>query len=418
MVVMLFIAWILSTNRSKINYRLVISGVILQLIFALAVLKMPFVSEGFKWLAHAFNEFLKISDAGAQFLFGAFMDESQSWGYIFAFKVLPTIVFFSAFMSLLYYLGIMQRLVYAFAWIMNKTMKLSGAESLAAAANIFVGQTEAPIVIKPYISKMTRSEILSLMTGGMATIAGAVLASYIGFLGGTDDASREAFATHLLCASIISAPAALVFAKIMIPETEEINRNLLISGEKSGSNILDAIGNGTTQGVKLAVNVGAMLLVFTAIMAVLNWMLGGIGGLFGWNEQIAVMSGGNFDSLSLQFILGYLLAPVAWLIGVPWEDCTTVGMLLGEKTILNEFYAYASLSDLMKSGGISNSHSIIIATYALCGFANFASIGIQIGGIGVLAPEKRVLLSQLGIRALVAGTLACFMTASIAGMLT
>ncbi|MBI1183845.1 Na+ dependent nucleoside transporter [bacterium] len=423
--VFLGIAYLLSSNKKLVNKKQIIWGLLLQLSFAIAVLKVPFVKDAFRYVANAFNGLLQVSEAGAEFLFGNLIDPSQSWGYLFAFKVLPTIVFFSAIMSLFYYLGIMQRIVYFFALVMKKTMKLSGAESLAAAANIFVGQTEAPLMVKPYIEKMTKSEIMALMTGGMATIAGAVLATYIGFLGDnwagiSGEAVGEArtlFATHLLCASIISAPAALLFAKIMMPETEKVNEELIISKEKSGKNVLDAISNGTTQGVKLAVNVGAMLLVFTAIMYGLNLLMGWVGEVSHLNEQIAVISGGKFDKLSLQFVLGYLMAPVAWLIGVANEDITMVGMLLGEKTVLNEFYAYASLADLIKGNAIGDEKSVIIATYALCGFANFASIGIQIGGIGVLAPGKRVLLSTLGVKALIAGTLACLMTAVIAGVL-
>lgn len=423
--IFLGIAYLLSSNRKEIKIRMVLWGLGLQILFAVAVLKVGFITNVFRSIANGFTALLEVSDAGAAFLFGNLIDPSQSWGYLFAFKVLPTVVFFSAVMSLFYYLGIMQRIVYAFAWVMKKTMKLSGAESLAAAANIFVGQTEAPIMVKPYIDKMTKSEIMALMTGGMATIAGAVLATYIGFLGdnwamigGVEVAeARTLFATHLLCASIISAPAALLFAKIIIPETERVNEDLIISKEKSGKNILDAISNGTTQGVKLAVNVGAMLLVFTAIMYGLNAAMAWVGELTNINESIAVVSGGKFDQLSLQFVLGYIMAPVAWLLGVANEDITLVGMLLGEKTILNEFYAYASLADLLKNNAITNEKSILIATYALCGFANFASIGIQIGGIGVLAPGKKVLLSKLGVKALIAGTLACFMTAAIAGIL-
>jgi CNT family concentrative nucleoside transporter len=328
-------------------------------------------------------------------------------------------------MSLFYYLGIMQRVVYVFAWAMGKTMKLSGAESLAAAANIFVGQTEAPIMVKPYIPSMTQSEIMALMTGGMATIAGAVLATYIGFLGDNwatvsgvpVEEARQLFATHLLCASIISAPAALLFAKIMVPETEVVNQSLTINKEKTGLNILDAIANGTGQGIKLAVNIGAMLLVFTALIYGINAFLGWLGDFADINEWVLQASDGKFSQLSTQFLLGYAMTPVAWLLGVPNGDLAYVGMLLGEKTMLNEFYAYASLADLLREGAIVHEKSVVIATYALCGFANFASIGIQIGGIGVLAPGKQLLLSQLGLRALMAGTLACLMTAVIAGLL-
>lgn len=422
--VFLGVAFLISEKKRKINFRQVAAGLAIQVGLAFLVLSSDNVQVGFRVVATGFNELLKVSDAGAEFLFGGLVDPSGSWGYLFAFKVLPTIVFFSAIMSLFYYLGIMQKIVYVFGWIMKKAMRLSGAESLAAAANIFVGQTEAPLVVKPYIEKMTRSEIMSLMTGGMATIAGAVLATYVGFLGDSwasvtglePDEARVEFAMHLLCASIISAPAALLFAKIIVPETETVNEDMEISKEKTGKNVLDAISNGTTQGVKLAVNVGAMLLVFTALMYGANALLGWFGGVTGINDNIMSFSDGRFDQLSLQFVLGYLMAPVAWLLGVADEDIIQVGMLLGEKTILNEFYAYATFADLLKAGAITNERSVFITAYALCGFANFASIGIQIGGIGALAPGRRVLLTKLGVKALVAGTLACFMTAVIAGL--
>ena len=297
-------------------------------------------------------------------------------------------------------------------------MQLSGAESLAAAANVFIGQTEAPLVVKPYLEKMTKSEMLCLMVGGMATLAGGVLAAYISFLGGDDEAQRIIFAKHLLTASIMSAPAAIIIAKMLYPETEEIDRKLDISKEKAGSNILDAISRGTIDGLKLAVNVGAMLLVFTALMAVLNWITeDGIGNLLGINDLIADNTDGRYSGLSMQYILGVIFAPVAWLIGVPTEDITVVGQLLGEKTILNEFYAYGSLRDLKNTGILTNYRSIVIATYTLCGFANFASIGIQIGGIGALAPSQRSTLAAFGIKALIGGTVAALLTATIAGML-
>lgn len=416
-VVILAIAFLLSNNRKKINYRLVLVGLALQVIFALGVLKIEFVKNGFKKVSSVFVSVLDFTKEGSLFLFGDLVGNTSNFGYIFAFQVLPTIIFFSALTSVMYYMGILQKIVYAFAWIMNKTMRLSGAESLAAAANIFLGQTEAPLIIKPYIDKMTKSEMMSLMTGGMATIAGGVLVAYIGFLGGEDNASRELFASHLLSASIMSAPAALLLAKIMIPEVETPNQKMEVNKDKIGSNILDAIANGTTEGLKLAINVGAMLLVFTAIMAMLNAILAWGGGIVGLNDIIASSTSGTYDSLSFQFILGYIFAPLSWVMGVANQDLTSVGMLLGEKTILNEFYAYASLGKMKEAGILTNERSIIIATYALCGFANFASIGIQIGGIGALAPNKRVELSQLGIRALIAGTLACFLTACIAGIL-
>ncbi len=435
MLFLLLVCYLLSSNRRKIAWRLVFSGLALQLIFAILVLKVPFVATIFEWFSEKVVAFLSLADVGANFVLGAWPDlaeifqvkfdengelikETFTIGYMFAFKVLPTIVFFSAFTSLLYYLGILQKIVYAFAWIMSKTMRLSGAESLAAAANIFIGQTEAPLVVKPYLDKMTKSEMLCLMVGGMATIAGGVLAAFIAFLGGDSDAERVIFAKHLLTASIMSAPAAIIIAKMLYPEVEAVNTKLDIAREKIGSNVLDAISKGTTDGIKLAVNVGAMLLVFTSLMAVLNWIsVDLVGAPTGLNDKISAATDGRYTELSMQYILGNVFAPIAWIIGVPSEDITVVGQLLGEKTILNEFFAYASLSDMKNAGAIANYRSIVIATYALCGFANFASIGIQIGGIGVLAPSQRRTLATFGVKALIGGTVAALLTATIAGML-
>ena len=418
MVFLLLVCFLLSANRRKINWRLVATGLALQIIFAILVLKVDFVAYGFDWVSKKVVEFLNIAEEGAQFVFGGLVDPSASMGYIFAFKVLPTIVFFSAFTSLLYYLGILQIIVKAFAWVMSKTMRLSGAESLAAAANIFIGQTEAPLIVKPYLDNMTKSEMLCLMVGGMATIAGGVLAAFIAFLGGDSIAEQAIFAKHLLTASIMSAPAAIIIAKMLYPETEEVDRTLDISKDKIGTNLLDAISRGTTEGLKLAVNVGAMLLVFTAIIAVFNWIfMDWIGAPLGLNDKIVSATDGRYEGLSLQYLLGTIFAPVAWIIGVPTDDITAVGQLLGEKTILNEFFAYATLSGMKTSGTIVHYRSIVIATYALCGFANFASIGIQIGGIGVLAPSQRATLAMFGIKALIGGTIAALLTATIAGML-
>jgi concentrative nucleoside transporter, CNT family len=417
-VFLILLCFLLSSNRSKINWRLVFTGLALQLVFALLALKVPGVASLFDWISDKVVTFLNFSEKGAEFLFGRLVTDMDTFGYIFAFKVLPTIVFFSAFTSLLYYLGILQLFVKAFAWVMSKTMRLSGAESLAAAANIFIGQTEAPLVVKPYLDRMTKSEILCLMVGGMATIAGGVLAAFIAFLGGDSDAEKIIFAKHLLTASIMSAPAAIIIAKMLYPETEKVDEKLDISKDKIGSNVLDAISRGTTEGLKLAVNVGAMLLVFTAIIAVFNWItVDIIGAPTGLNDLIASATEGRYTGFSLQYILGNVFAPVAWIIGVPSEDIIVIGQLLGEKTILNEFFAYASLSELKQAGAITNYRSIVIATYALCGFANFASIGIQIGGIGVLAPKQRSTLAKLGIKALIGGTVAALLTATIAGML-
>ena len=418
LVFLIFVGYLLSSNRRRIDWKLVGTGLVLQAVFAVMVLKIDSVANAFDWLSANVVTFLNFSEKGAEFLFGGLVTNQDTFGYLFAFKVLPTIVFFSAFTSILYYFGIIQTVIKGFAWVMSKTMRLSGAESLAAAANIFIGQTEAPLVIKHYLEKMTKSELMCLMIGGMATIAGGVLAAYIAFLGGSSEAEKIYFAKHLLSASIMSAPAAIVIAKILYPETEEVDRSLDISRDKIGVNILDAISRGTTDGLKLAINVGAMLLVFTAIIAVFNWItVDWIGGPTGLNELIASSTDGRYTGLSLQYLLGNLFAPVAWIIGVPAADIVAVGQLLGEKTILNEFFAYASLADLKNTGVLTTNRSIVIATYSLCGFANFASIGIQIGGIGGLAPSQKATLARFGFKALIGGTIAALMTATIAGML-
>ncbi|PSR01872.1 MAG: hypothetical protein BRD50_08060 [Bacteroidetes bacterium SW_11_45_7] len=427
---LLAIAFLLSNDRKNINWRIVITGIVLQFLFALGVLKVDFIREIFDAISSFFVKVLDFSEKGAEFVLGEWPETVKvrdgdgdiiTVGYIFAFKVLPTIIFFSALSSLLYFLGILQKIVYGFAWVMNKAMRLSGAESLAAAANIFIGQTEAPLIVKPYLDKMTKSELMALMTGGMATIAGGVFAAYIGFLGGDSEAQQQMFASHLLSASIMSAPAAIVAAKMLFPEMNpaSVNRELSIHSEKIGSNVLDAITNGTTEGLKLAVNVGAMLLTFIAMIAMFNYICEEwIGSWTGLNEMVVNSTNGRFDGFTLQYILGLLFSPFAWLLGVPSADMVVVGQLLGEKTVLNEFVAYSSLGQYKADGEMfQHQKSVIIATYALCGFANFASIGIQIGGIGAIAPSQRQNLSELGIKALIGGTIACFMTACVAGML-
>lgn len=416
LIFLLLVSYLLSTNRKAIRWKLVVSGVFIQILFAILVFKVPFVRLVFEWLAGFFVVILEFTREGSNFLFGGLLD-TKNVGYLFAFQVLPTIIFFSALTSLFYYLGVLQKVVYGIAWIMNKTMKLSGAESLSTAANIFLGQTEAPLMVKPYIPGMTRSEILCIMVGGMATIAGGVLAAYVGFLGGTDPEQQKIFATHLLTASVLAAPATIVASKMLLPETETVNENLDLPKEKIGSNLLEAITNGTTDGVKLAINVGAMLLVFTAMVAMVNFIIkDGIGEWTGLNETIKHASSGKTDGLSFQLILGYLFSPIAFIIGIPIDDILLSGQLLGEKTVLNEFYAYSSLARLKDAGAFVHTQTIIILTYALCGFANIASIGIQIGGISTMAPNQKTTLAQLGVKALIGGTIACFMTASIAGM--
>ena len=412
---LILITWLFSTNRSAIDWKLVGTGLVFQMIIAVLVLKVDWIEHGFEAVSRGFVGLIEYTDHGVDFLFGQFgIGKIQAPLLNFAFKILPTIIFFSALMSLLYYWGILQKVVYAFAWLMKKVMRLSGAESLAAAGNVFLGQTESPLLVKPYLGKMTKSEIMCLMTGGMATIAGGVLASYIGFLGGDDPEQRIFFAKHLLTASIISAPAAIIAAKILVPETEEINTDLSISKDKIGTNALEAISNGTTDGLKLAVNVGAMLLVFISLMALGNGILGWVGSFAGINDWIATNT--QYTVLSFELILGYIGRPIVWLMGIDWKESIFVGELLGTKTVVNEFVGYIKLGE-MKSAGVLSEKSIIMSTYMLCGFANFASIGIQIGGIGALIPNKKGLLSQLGMRSLLGGTIACLLTAVIVGMM-
>ncbi len=415
-VVLLGICYLASVDRKAIDWRLVGVGMLLQIILAVLILKVPGVSFIFDWLARGFQGILEFSGAGAEFMFGDLVAKVDSFGYIFAFQVLPTIVFFSAFTAALYYFGVLQKVVYGLAWLMSKTMGLSGPERLAAAANVFIGQTEAPLVVKPYLEGMTRSEVMCLMTGGMATIAGGVFAAYVGYLGGSDPEMQVYFAKHLLTASIISAPAAIVAAKILYPETQkrDIDQQLELAGDDA-SNLLDAISRGTTDGLRLAINVGAMLLVFTALIYMLNYILmNSIGDWFNLNASIAEATDNRFEGLTFTYILGLVFAPFAWLLGTPSEDLLLIGQLLGQKTVINEFVAYADLENVRD---ILQPKSLVIATYALCGFSNFASIGIQIGGIGAIAPGQRKTLTELGIRALIGGTIACFLTAVIAGLL-
>ncbi|MEL6942629.1 MAG: nucleoside transporter C-terminal domain-containing protein [Bacteroidota bacterium] len=422
--VLLGICWFFSKKRSAIDWRLVGVGIGMQIVLAILILQVPILNSAFDGIAKGFQKVIAFTDAGSEFLFGYLvngvaLNEQQSLGSVIAFKVLPTIIFFSALTAMLYYLGVLQKVIYGFAWIMKRTMRLTGAESLAMAANVFIGQTEAPLVIKPYLEKMTRSELFSLMTGGMATIAGSVFGIYVTFLGGGDEAQEVFFAKHLLIASIISAPAAIVAAKILIPETEQksVEEELNIKVD-AGNNLLDAISRGTTDGIRLAVNVGAMLLVFTALVFMLNYMfINGPGEWFGWNASIVESTNGRYEGFSFTYIISWVFAPIAWLIGTPNEDLLIMGQLLGKKTVINEFIAYADFLELRAAGTVLTEKSMIIATYALCGFANFASIGIQIGGIGAIAPGRRKALTEMGILALVGGTIASLLTAAVAGMI-
>lgn len=419
--VVVSIAFLFSENKSKIPWKIVGIGLLFQIVLAFLILNpfgvsfLEYFRLGFQLLGKMFVAILDFSKAGADFLFGSFLD-TEKHGFLFAFQVLPTIIFFSALTSLLFYMGVIQKIVYYFALIMTKVLNLSGAESLSVAGNIFLGQTESPLMIKAYLAKMSRSELLLVMTGGMATLAGGVLAAYIAFLGGDDPIERLIFAKHLLAASFMAAPGAVIISKILIPQTQEIDSNVEVSKEKIGSNVLDSISNGTVEGLKLAVNVASMLLVFIAFLAMGNFILLKIGSFTGLNSLINDFSNGQFSELSLQVILGYIFAPLMWLLGVCSEDITIVGRLIGEKLIMTEFIGYISLGDLKSTGSFAQEKSITMATYMLCGFANFASIGIQIGGIGSLAPSKRKLLSELGMKALLAGTLASLLSATIVGM--
>ena len=406
---LLLVCYFFSIHKNKIDWSIVIKGLLIQLLFAICILKIKFIEKLFEAISNVFLAILDFTKDGSIFLFGETLVNNTSFGAIFAFQILPTIVFFSALTSVLFYLGILQKIVYFFALIMKKTMKLSGAESLAASGNIFLGQTESPLLVRPYISNMTKSELLCLMGGGMATIAGGVFIAFTAMLG-------EEFAPHLLAASVMSAPAAIVACKILIPETEPINKKMtIVRGDCLGSNVFDSIALGTVQGIKLAVNVGAMILVFVAFISLINQLLYLVGYYSGLNELINDTNH-IYTTLSLEMIFGYLFSPIAWLIGIPSQDILLAGQLLGEKTVANEFIAYESLGEMITNNQLTEK-TTIMATYFLCGFANFLSIGIQIGGIGAIAPERRIDLSRLGIKALIAGTIASLLTAVIVGVL-
>lgn len=415
---LVFMAFLFSSNRKAINWKIVSIGLAFQLVIAIGVLKVDFIKNIFEFIGGLFIQVLEFTRAGSKFLFEGLVVDMDTFGYIFAFQVLPTIIFFSALTSVLFYLGIIQKVVKTMAWLLSKALKISGAESLSVAGNIFLGQTEAPLLIKAYLEKMNKSEMLLVMIGGMATVAGAVLAAYIGFLGGDDPALRLFYAKHLLAASVMAAPGAIVISKILYPQTESINTDVTVSQEKIGSNFLDAIANGTTEGLRLAVNVGAMLLVFVAFIAMFNGILGWVGDITNLNSWIA--NNTTYKSLSLELILGYTFSPLMWLIGIAKEDMALMGQLLGIKLAASEFIGYIQLAELKDVGSsihLTYEKSIIMATYMLCGFANFASIGIQIGGIGSLAPGQRKTLSKFGMKALIGGTIASLISATIAGMI-
>jgi CNT family concentrative nucleoside transporter len=414
---LIFIAYLFSNNRKAIAWKTVGIGLIIQVFIAIGVLKINFVKGLFETIGGFFIKVLEYTGEGTKMLLGEFGD-TETYGFIFVFQALPVIIFFSALSSILYYFGIIQKLVGFLAWGLTKIFKVSGAESLSVAGNICLGQTEAPLLIKAYLEKMNRSEIFLVMVGGMATVAGSVLGAYIGFLGGDDPIMQLEFAKSLLAASVMAAPGAIVIAKIIYPQTEEIKTDISISSDRIGSNLLSAISIGTGEGIKMAVNVAAMLLVFIALIAMVSSIFAGIGDLIGINPWIA--SNTPYESFSIEFLLGYLFAPLMWIIGVATEDVALMGQLLGVKIVASEFVGYTQLVDLKNSMSpthFSYQKSVIMATYMLCGFANFASIGIQIGGIGIIAPKIKKILTELGFKAMIAGSIVSLISATIAGII-
>jgi len=412
--VLIGIAWLFSNNKRAVDWRLVVTGIALQIAFAAVVLLVPGGRDVFDALGKGFVKILEFVNAGSGFIFGSLMDTSQ-FGFIFAFQVLPTIIFFSALMGVMYHLNVMQMIVRGMAWAITKIMRVSGAETTSVCASVFIGQTEAPLTVRPYIAKMTQSELITMMIGGMAHIAGGVLAAYVGMLGAGDPVEQAFYAKHLLAASIMAAPATLVVAKLLVPETgTPLTRGTVkMEVEKTSSNIIDAAAAGAGDGLKLALNIGAMLLAFIALIALINAPLTWLGDVTG----LASLIGRPTD---LSTLFGFLLAPIAWVIGTPWADATTVGSLIGQKVVINEFVAYSELAKIIRGevpGTVLSAEGRLVATYALCGFANFSSIAIQIGGIGGLAPERRHDLAKFGLRAELGGTIANFMTATIAGVL-
>jgi CNT family concentrative nucleoside transporter len=417
MVVLLFIAFLFSNNRKQIAWKTVGIGLLIQIIIAIGVLKVGIIKRIFEVMGSFFIKILEYTGAGTKMLLGEF-GNIETYGFIFVFQALPVIIFFSALSSILYYFGIIQKVVGFLAWGLTKIFKISGSESLSVAGNIFLGQTEAPLLIKAYLEKMNRSEIFLVMVGGMATVAGSVLGAYIGFLGGDDPVQHLEFAKSLLAASVMAAPGAVVIAKIIYPQTEEIITDVKVSNTKIGENFLSAISIGTGEGIKMAVNVAAMLLVFIALIAMANSIFSGIGSFVGLNSWVAANT--VYDSFSIEFVLGYLFAPLMWLVGVAKEDMTLMGQLLGIKLVASEFVGYTQLVDLKNSASslhFTYQKSVIMATYMLCGFANFASIGIQVGGIGIIAPKTRKMLTELGFKAMIAGSIVSLMSATIAGII-
>ena len=416
MISLLLIAYLISSNRKKIKWKTVLMALSIQIITAIGVMKINLIKKTFEGIGNFFIKILEFAEAGTSMLLGDLNIEKYETS--FALQVLPVIIFFSAFASILYYFGIIQKLVRIMAWIFTKLFGISGAESLSVAGNIFLGQTETPLLIKEYLNKMTRSEIFLLMSGGMATVAGSVLGGYIAFLGGGDPVLRLEFAKNLIAASFMAAPGVIAISKIVFPESEKLNMDISVSKDKIGYNILSAISKGTTDGIKMAVNVGAMLLVFLALIALLNGVFSFFGELIGLNSWI--IENTPYETFSLEFILGYLFAPLMWLIGIAAEDVSLMGQLLGIKLAANEFVGYTQLASLMDVTNVLHfkyQKSVLMATFMLCGFANLASIGIQVGGIGIIAPEKKKILTELGFKAMIAGAIVSLMSATIAGMI-
>ncbi|MFG0305836.1 MAG: NupC/NupG family nucleoside CNT transporter [Phycisphaerales bacterium JB040] len=422
-VLLILLAWLMSEHRSRLPFRLILGAVSLQLVLAVVLIKVPVVVDAFDWLAGLVNLVIGAADEGIAFVFGSLGDPGGAWGFIFAVRALSIVVFFASLMALLFHLGVMQRIIAALAWLLRASLGVTGSEALAMAANVFVGQTEAPLCVAPFIEKMTRSQIMTLMVGGFATIAGSVLAAYVGILGGGNDETEQTFIRHLLTASVMSAPAAFVMAKVVVPETEEpVDEGLKqASIESPHVNALDAAAAGASDGVKLALNIGGMLIAFVSLVAVVNLPLAWLGAQLDGNLD----DGTGWQTLSLETIFGYVFTPLAWAMGVAWEDCQTFGTLLGEKICVTEFIAYMHLGEIanpvaLEDGTVPepgmSTRSVAIATYALCGFANFASIAIQIGGLSTIAPGQRKAFVTLGVKAMLAGAFASWMTASIAGI--
>jgi CNT family concentrative nucleoside transporter len=407
--VLISVAYAFSGHKSSVDWKQIAAGVGLQIVFAVIVILVPGGREFFDAISRVFVKVIDFAMAGSTFIFGD-LASAEQFGFIFAFQVLPTIIFFASLMAVLYHIGLMQKIVQGMAWVMQKILGVSGSESLSVAANVFIGQTEAPLVVRPYIAKMTESELFTMMVGGMATIAGAVLAAYIAMLGGTDEVQRLFYARHLLAASVMAAPATIVIAKLLRPETEEslTKGTVHLEVEITATNVIEAAANGASDGVKLALNVGGMILAFIALITMINFPLA-------WIGQVTGLESLTGQTLSLSVILGYILSPLAWIIGIPWSEATIVGGLIGEKMVINEFVAYMHLSEIKST---LSEHSVLISTYALCGFANFSSIAIQLAGIGGLAPNRRSDIARMGMRAVLGGTLATMMTATIAGVLT